>query len=81
MADKKQKNYVRISDYGDLLVPIEMLDRLVTEGRIVRTTYNNDVDEISEIREISRIDVHAHADIEAAKVQIALQGKEDEQKV
>ncbi len=81
MADKKQKNYVRISDYGDLLVPIDMLDRLITEGRIVRTTYNNDVDEISEIHEISRVDVHTHADIEAAKVQIALQGKEDEQKV
>jgi hypothetical protein len=81
MADKKQKNYVRISDYGDLLVPIDMLDRLVTEGRIVRTTYNNDVDEISEITEISRVHLHTSADIEAAKVQIALQGKENEQTV
>ena len=75
---KKNTNFARISDYGDLLIPIDMLDRLVTEGRIVRTTYENDMDVISEIKEISRINLHTPADIEAAKVQIALQGKEDE---
>ena len=75
---RKNINFARISDYGDLLVPLDMLDRLVTEGRIVRTTYENDVDVISEIKEISRINLHTPADIEAAKVQIALAGKENE---
>lgn len=74
----KNTNFARISDYGDLLVPLDMLDRLITEGRIVRTTYENDVDVISDIKEITRVNVHTPADIEAAKVQIALQGKEDE---
>ena len=51
----KNTNFARISDYGDLLVPLDMLDRLITEGRIVRTTYENDVDVISEIKEIQRV--------------------------
>ena len=74
----KNTNFARISDYGDLLVPLDMLDRLITEGRIVRTTYENDVDVISDIKEITRVNVHTPADIEAAKVQIALQAKESE---
>lgn len=74
----KNTNFARISDYGDLLVPLDMLDRLITEGRIVRTTYENDVDVISEIKEIQRVNIHTPADLEAAKVQIALTGKEDE---
>jgi hypothetical protein len=73
----KNTNFARISDYGDLLVPLDMLDRLITEGRIVRTTYENDVDVISDIKEITRVNVHTPADIEAAKVQIALQAKEN----
>ena len=72
----KNTNFARISDYGDLLVPLDMLDRLITEGRIVRTTYENDVDVISEIKEIQRVNIHTPADLENAKVQIALQGKE-----
>ena len=74
---KKNTNFARISDYGDLLVPIDMLDRIVTECRIVRTKYENDMDVISEIREISRVNLHTPEDIEAAKVQIALEGNED----
>ena len=78
MAGKKQKNYIRIGGYGDLLIPIDMLDRLVSEGYLARTSYENDHDVITELHPIDRIHVHTDKDIEQARVQMALQGKESE---
>jgi len=76
MAGKLQKNYVRIGGYGDLVIPIDMLDRLVSEGFIVRTAYENDADVITELHPIERLTVHTAKDLEHARVQMALQGKE-----
>ena len=45
----KKKTYARISAYGDLLVPMSMLEKLCEEGMLVRTSYENDIDQITEV--------------------------------
>ena len=73
----KKKTYARISAYGDLLVPMSMLEQLVQEGMLVRTSYENDVDQITEIRKIDNIKIHTEDELENARVQMALEGKND----
>ena len=73
----KKKTYARISTYGDLLVPMSMLERLVQEGMLVRTSYEGDVDRITEIRSIDNVKIHTDEEIENAKVQMALEGKNE----
>ena len=73
----KKKTYARISAYGDLLVPMSMLEKLCEEGMLVRTSYENDVDQITEIRKIDNIKIHSEDELEQARVQMALEGKND----
>jgi protein-L-isoaspartate O-methyltransferase len=73
----KKKTYARISSYGDLLVPMSMLEKLCEEGMLVRTSYENDVDQITEIRKIDNIKIHTEDELENARVQMALEGKND----
>lgn len=73
----KKKTYARISAYGDLLVPISMLEKLCEEGMLVRTSYENDIDQITEIRKIDNIKIHSEDELEQARVQMALEGKND----
>tara|TARA_A200000159_G_scaffold116192_1_gene109588 strand:+ start:272 stop:502 length:231 start_codon:yes stop_codon:yes gene_type:complete len=73
----KKKTYARISAYGDLLVPMSMLEKLCEEGMLVRTSYENDVDQITEIRKIDNIKIHSEDELEHARVQMALEGKND----
>ena len=73
----KKKTYARISTYGDLLVPMSMLEKLCEEGMLVRTSYENDTDQIIEIRKIDNIKIHTEDELEHAKVQMALEGKND----
>jgi|TARA_R110001592_G_scaffold322692_1_gene601657 protein-L-isoaspartate O-methyltransferase len=76
MAIKKQQQYARISTYGDLLVPMSMLEQLVQEGMLVRTSYEGDVDQITEIKKIDNVKIHSEDELENARVQMALQGTE-----
>lgn len=73
----KKKTYARISAYGDLLVPMSMLEKLCEEGMLVRTSYENDIDQITEIRKIDNIKIHSEDELEQARVQMALEGKND----
>ena len=73
----KKKTYARISAYGDLLVPMSMLEKLCEEGMLVRTSYENDVDQITEIRKIDNIKIHSEDELEHARVQMALEGKNE----
>ena len=73
----KKKTYARISTYGDLLVPMSMLEKLVQEGMLVRTSYVGEVDMITEVRPIDNVKIHTDEEIENAKVQMALEGKNE----
>ena len=73
----KKKTYARISTYGDLLVPMSMLEKLVQEGMLVRTSYVGEVDMITEVRPIDNVKIHTDEELENAKVQMALEGKNE----
>lgn len=52
MANKKM--YARISDYGDLLVPVALLEKVLSECYLVRTSYDDGNDTISEVKDLSK---------------------------
>jgi hypothetical protein len=68
----KEKLYARITDYGDLLVPIEQLEKILNECYLVRTSYENSEDVISEVKNMQRCRFHVHAESEL-KTAIATQ--------
>lgn len=71
----KVKNYARINSYGQLLVPIELLDKIASEGYIVSTSYGEGSTEvISEIKKIDKVSIHDQDEVDAAFAQMALQG-------
>tara|TARA_B100000900_G_scaffold413005_1_gene435982 strand:- start:605 stop:835 length:231 start_codon:yes stop_codon:yes gene_type:complete len=73
MASNK-KTYARLSGYGDLLVPMNMLEKIVQDGMIVRTSYVGGEDQITEVRKICDVKIHDEEEIENARVQMALEG-------
>jgi hypothetical protein len=74
--DFKHKNYARITSYGDLLIPTNMLEKLVENAFIVRTSYTDGEDIISEITTVDKVALHDASELKAAAVQIALQGED-----
>lgn len=52
MANKKM--YARICDYGDLLVPVALLEKVVSECYLVKTSYENGNDTISEVKDLTK---------------------------
>mgnify|MGYP000123789402 FL=1 len=68
MAVKKKKTYVRISEYGDLLVPIGLLERVIEECYIARTTYENSETVLSEIIFLNRASFNVHTEDEVQTV-------------
>lgn len=75
MASIKHKTFARVSDYGDLLVPLALMEKIIDQGYLVSTTYENGHDVINEVKEIKRIHVHKGEEIEAALAQQALRGE------
>lgn len=70
-----QKKFARINEYGDLLVPLSLLDKIVSECRIVSTSYDGGNKQvISEIKPISRIEIHDEQELKDAEVQQKLSG-------
>ena len=74
MTVKADKIYARISDYGDIMVPLALFEKMASEGFIVRTSYENGDDVISEIGEIKKVNIHKGQEIVDALAQKALQG-------
>lgn len=76
LKEFKHKNYVRISGYGDLLIPTKMLEQLVENAYIVRTDYQDGEDYIKSVEAIDKVNIHTVEELKAAAVQMALEGKE-----
>lgn len=71
----KNKTFARITDYGDLLVPMALMEKIIDQGFLVSTTYEDNREVISELREINRISVHKGEELDAVRAQMALEGK------
>jgi len=71
-----QKKYARISEYGDLLVPMSLLEKIVSECKIVGTSYDEKSSEqvISSVKSITRVNFHNQGELEAAEIQQKLEG-------
>lgn len=71
----KHKTYARLNDYGDLLIPVALLDKFIENCHIVSTNYVDGKDVISEVRSLNRVSIHTAEELDAALVQMALEGK------
>jgi len=71
------KHYARVSDYGDLLIPIGLLEKVVAECMIVNTGYIDGKDTIEKLKKIERVHIHCQEEVDAALVQQALEGNEN----
>lgn len=70
----KNKMYAKISDYGDVVVPMALMEKILEQGYLISTAYQNGRDAISEVRKPDRLHIYSYDEIEAALAQQALQG-------
>ena len=71
------RKYARITDYGDLLIPLGLLEKLLDQAVLVNTSYENGEDIITKVKKINRFVIYDKEEIDAALVQQALEGNEN----
>ena len=64
MAGRKTKKYVRINDYGDFIMPLEVFERVCDKLFIASTSYEDGADVINELKTPSRITLHDPDEVE-----------------
>lgn len=70
----KGKLYARLDTaYRDLLVPIELLERVVAECHLVRTTYTDGNHYITSVEPLSKFEIATQEDLDAGIVQTELE--------
>lgn len=73
-AKTKQKMYARLDTaYRDLLVPLDLLERVVAECHLVRTTYEDGKHYISSVEALTKFEIQTQADLDAGIVQTELE--------
>jgi len=55
---KQTKKYVRIHDYGDLLMPLEVFERVCDQLFIVSTSYEDGEDILDSVKSPTRFHLH-----------------------
>ena len=74
MSTKTEKIYARLDTaYRDLLVPLPLLDKIVRECHLVRTTYEDGKHIITNVEPIIRFDINTEEDLKAGIVQTELE--------
>jgi hypothetical protein len=71
------KKYVGIKTYGEVLVPVELLEKLLDCGYTASTSYDSNLSDyvISDIQSIKEVRVYDEDDIQTALAQKALEGR------
>ena len=54
---KVAKKYARIDQYGKMLIPLSLLERIAEECFIVDTTWEKDRNVISELKTINKVEL------------------------
>lgn len=71
------KQYARITDYGDILVPLNLLEKIVEHGYLVRTEYENNTGEVlKEVHKMTGFKLHSEEEVKSVKAQMILEGNE-----
>jgi hypothetical protein len=74
MSTKKEKIYARLDTaYKDLLVPLSMLEQIVNECHLVRTTYEDGRHYITTVETLQKFDINTESDLQAGIVQTELE--------
>ena len=70
----KQKMYARLDTaYRDLLVPLDLLERVVSECHLVRTTYEDGKHIITMVEPLTKFEIATQEDLNAGIVQTELE--------
>ncbi len=73
-ARTKSKLYARLDTaYKDLLIPVDLLERVVAECHLVRTTYENGKHFITSVEPLTKFEINTQTDLEAGIVQTELE--------
>ena len=73
-AKTKQKMYARLDTaYRDLLVPMDLLERVVAECHLVRTTYIDGKNIITLVEPLTKFEIATQEDLDAGIVQTELE--------
>lgn len=67
MANASVKKFAKIEHYGKLLVPFELLEKIVAEGYMVETNYSDKG--FNSIEPISKIEIYDGEDVKMALAQ------------
>ena len=74
MSTKKETIYARLdTSYRDLLVPMSLVEQIVRECHLVRTTYEDGQHTITLVESIERFSINTEADLKAGIVQTELE--------
>jgi len=74
MSTKKEPIYARLDTaYRDLLVPMSLVEQIVRECHLVRTTYEDGKHHITLVEPIERFTVNTEEDLKAGIVQTELE--------
>ena len=72
----KEKIYARLDTaYRDLLVPVELLERVVSECHLVRTQYEDGKHHITTVEPLTKFEINTEEELRAGIVQMELEGK------
>jgi len=75
MKQKQDKVYAKLDTaFKDLLIPMELLEPLLREGRLIRTSYEDDSHVISEVTEIRKSEFFTQEELDFALAQQKLEG-------
>ena len=73
-AKTKDKMYARLDTaYRDLLVPMDLLERVVAECHLVRTTYIDGKNIITLVEPLTKFEIATQEDLDAGIVQTELE--------
>jgi len=74
MSTKKETIYARLdTSYRDLLVPMALVEQIVRECHLVRTTYEDGKHHITLVESIERFSINTEDDLKAGIVQTELE--------
>lgn len=74
---KSSNKYARIQGYGDLLVPVALLDQLLENCYMVTTSYQDGGDILRTVDSVTRVAIHDRKEIEDAIIQQKLEGEKN----
>lgn len=70
----KGKKYARLDHYGNLLVPVSLLEKVLSECYVVDTTWRDDQYQITKLTRIEQVRIHDGSEIDLVLAEQKLNG-------